>query len=550
MRRFGTQGRVSADKHYVVPRTAEIADFLQRVREGKYIVLFAPRQTGKTTFFRLALSALITEDATYLPIQLDFQAMRNVSPTTFYEELYYRIHEQIEAVFERQGVLPSEALTRFLENTPLTDHLSMIRFFKQLQRNLQAHVANDNFLENGSRKQETTFKRVVLLIDEFDGIPPTVVSDFLYALRQIYLSDEMRCPYCVGIVGVRSIAQLDYDRSVSPFNIQDEFKLPNFTAEQVDAMFSQYTAEVGQTFAPEAIQALYKQTAGQPFLVNRIAQILTEELDIPKTETITLSHFAMAHALLLEEDNTNFTHLITNIRRDRRFENVLMEILNSDEGLRFNLRNPLINELATYGVITKGADNLCEIVNPIYLYCIIQAFKPAVNGLERDYFPEGHLTGFRAYLTPTGDVAMEALLDNFRDFIARAGYKILEVPETPQEYVGQHLLFSYLELFVGIVGGGLFLEVQTGRGKIDLLISHNQRKYIVETKIWRGLVHYEAGKKQLAAYVKTEGAIEGYYVVFDHRRDPESRIETETIDGISIRSYVIPVAQEQPSSVC
>ena len=47
-------------------------------------------------------------------------------------------------------------------------------------------------------------------IDEFDGIPQTVVSDFLYSLRQVYLSDEMHCPHSVGIVGVKSIAQLDY----------------------------------------------------------------------------------------------------------------------------------------------------------------------------------------------------------------------------------------------------------------------------------------------------------------------------------------------------
>ncbi len=74
--------------------------------------------------------------------------------------------------------------------------------------------------------------------------------------------------------------------------------------------------------------------------------------------------------------------LITNIRKDRRFETLLMKILTYDEGVPFNPRNPLMRELATYGVITKGTDGMCEIVNPIYLYCIIQAFKPAVNGLE------------------------------------------------------------------------------------------------------------------------------------------------------------------------
>jgi hypothetical protein len=81
-------------------------------------------------------------------------------------------------------------------------------------------------------------------------------------------------------VGVKSITQLNYDRSISPFNIQDEFALPNFSHSQVQKLLAQYTEEVGQAFAPDVIDHIHKQTAGQPFLVNRIAQILTDVLKI------------------------------------------------------------------------------------------------------------------------------------------------------------------------------------------------------------------------------------------------------------------------------
>ena len=53
MRRFGIQGCVYPKENYVVRRTEESAEFINRVKDGKYIVLFAPRQTGKTTFFSL-----------------------------------------------------------------------------------------------------------------------------------------------------------------------------------------------------------------------------------------------------------------------------------------------------------------------------------------------------------------------------------------------------------------------------------------------------------------------------------------------------------------
>ena len=538
MKTFGTTGRVRPEQHYIVSRTEDIADFIYRIKGGKYIVLFAPRQTGKTTFFRLALEALATEDPTYFPIQLDFQTMRNTAPTVFYDRLYSLICLQIEHVFQKRGGTPSEALTQFLENTTLTDDFSMMMFFRDL----------GGLLDSNSHKGVQAFKRVVLLIDEFDGIPQTVVSDFLYTLRQIYLSDEMPCPHSVGIVGVKSIAQLDYDRAVSPFNIQDEFRLPNFTREQVHELLGQYTDEVGQAFAPEVAESIHKQTAGQPVLVNRFAQILTEELDIPKTEMITSDHFLQAHTQLLSERNTNIQHLTTNIHRDQRFQKILMDIMSYEEGVLFNLRDPLIDELATYGVIAQDRDGLCEIANPIYLYCIMQVFKPTINGLEREYFHEDNIEGFQGYLTTTGHIDMKRLLDNFRDFIARVGFKILQVPDTPQESVGRHLLLTYLDLFARSVGGVMSFEVETGRGRMDLLITHRRRKYIVETKIWRGDIRYQMGKKQLAAYLKLEGETQGYYVVFDHRKTPEPQVETETIQGVRLRSYVISVLQEQPSS--
>ena len=534
MKRFGTEGRLYPEDNYIVPRTKETADFIDRIKQGKYIVLFAPRQTGKTTFFRLALDALTTQDLTYFPIQLNFEEYEDDIPTDFYWGLSEDIREEIEKVFQRRRQVPSEALIEFLGKTEITDHRAMRRFFAQLAR----------FLDSSYGIKQ----KVVLLIDEFDGIPRAAVNGFLRSLRRIYLSDRERCPYSVGIVGVKNIIQRNYDRSISPFNIQDEFHLPNFTREQVKELLGQYTEAVGQRFAPEVVASIHKQTAGQPVLVNRLAQILTEEMDIPKTETITMEHWTVAHTRLLRGRNTNIEHLTTNIRRNPRFESILMRIMARDEGVDFNLDDDIISELATYGVIKEGTDGMCEILNPIYLYRIMRAFKPLVNGLEQEYFPEDTDEALHEYLTSTGQIEMEALLDNFRDFITRVGFRILQVPHTPQESVGRHLLLAYLDEFVRRIGGVMHIEVQTGRGRMDILITHNQRKYIVETKIWRGETRYQAGKQQLAAYLTLESADEGYYIVFDHRQTPEPRVETEMINELTIHSYVIPVLARTPFS--
>ena len=450
MREFGTQGPVNSKDHYVVSRSAELADYINRVKHGRYIVLFAPRQSGKTTFFQEVLKTLADDANVYFSIQLNFEMYKNYTPGAFYADLLEDIREEIEEGLASRNLIPSPELLQFLEHTQMTSHAAMRRFFRQLPRMLMDELST------------RVPPRLALLIDEFDGIPQTAVSDFLHTLRRIYLTGrEVRSPYSVGIVGVKNITQLNYDSSISPFNIQDDFTLPNFTAAQVQELLAQYTDEVGQAFAPEVVDLLHKQTAGQPFLVNRCAQIL----------------------------------------------------------------------------------------NPIYLHCIIQAFRPLINGLEDQYFPKEGPIDFTGYIASTGRIQMHTLINNFKDFIARAGLRILQVPDTPKEFIGQYLLFAYLDEFVKIVHATMRLEVPTGRGRADIIISHNRQQYIIETKIWRNEQHYQVGKQQLAVYLKSEGATEGYYIVFDHRENPKPQLETDTLDGLTIRSYVIPVMQKRPSEI-
>jgi hypothetical protein len=135
------------------------------------------------------------------------------------------------------------------------------------------------------------------------------------------------------------------------------------------------------TFFRWALDSL-DETFGQPFLVNRMAQILTSEMEIPLDEIISSTHFERAHKKILNEQNVHFSHLTTNIRRKPRFETLLMEICSYEAGISFNLRNEYISELVTYGVLKEGKDGFCEIAHPIYQYCIVQAFNNKINGVD------------------------------------------------------------------------------------------------------------------------------------------------------------------------
>ena len=84
MRTFGTQGPVNPHDNYIVARSKETADFIERIKNGKYIVIFAPRQTGKTTFFQRALDTLTTQEQHYFPIQLNFEEAEDDTAPDFY----------------------------------------------------------------------------------------------------------------------------------------------------------------------------------------------------------------------------------------------------------------------------------------------------------------------------------------------------------------------------------------------------------------------------------------------------------------------------------
>ncbi|MBM3242023.1 hypothetical protein FJZ31_37605 [Candidatus Poribacteria bacterium] len=522
-RTFVTGGPVVPEENYFVKREQELTDFLQRVEQGKYIVIFAPRQTGKTTFFYQALTVL-EKDPDYIPISLDFEIYSRAEPERFYQIIGGKIIQRIGERLKALDIPDSDTIRVWLSTQKMIDHFSFGQFFE----NLNSKLPN---------------RKIFLIIDEFDGIPREALRDFLYTLRQIYHEKKWNPGHnyihSVGIVGVKSIAQLDFDHTISPFNIQDQFALSNFTVEQIAELYEQYTQEVGQPFATSVIELIHEKTAGQPFLVNRLGQILTEELKIPQTEEISIKHFQEAYARLLRDENTHFDTLVKNIRLEPEFKTILIDIIAGEKERRFNPRDKNVQSLGAFGVL-KEKEGLCVIDNPIYQSIIIDAFTPFINGVEDKYLPED-AEDFTDYLSQSGEIQMGDLLDNFRDFIGRAGYKILEVPETPREFVGQYLLLAYLDLFVRKINGHLYPEVPTGRGRMDIILLYRDEKQIVETKLWRGEKRYQAGKQQLAAYLDKEGIQRGYYIVFDHRQNAQPQYEREVLAGKEIISYCIPI---------
>jgi predicted AAA+ superfamily ATPase len=180
MREFNTFGPCDPAHNYIVPRTTDIADFVQRLKKGRYIVIFAPRQTGKTTFFRWALEALTNEDDTYLPIQLNFEDYNDLSSEEFYHCLKEEIIQEIDSYEPLQN---NTALSQFLADYAMTSHVSMRKLFEKLAE----------YLKN---------RRVSIIIEEFDGINPRRSQKFFAHFTQnLFIKKTKPLPVQLGHCG-------------------------------------------------------------------------------------------------------------------------------------------------------------------------------------------------------------------------------------------------------------------------------------------------------------------------------------------------------------
>lgn len=519
MRYFNTHGPVNVQEHYVVPRRALVEQLTTQIEQGKFFTIYAPRQMGKTTLLN-NLEAVLRPRPDYLPIVLSFEIYESWSAAAFWEDLFALIKADLFAWVATNMPARQSDLQTLFDTVTAAGVQTFRHFFSQLHR------------------FAPTLK-VVLIIDEFDATPQDVLSPLLQTWRTMYLDRDRRphSLHSVILVGIQNIARLNFGRS-SPFNIAYQHRLEDFSLAEIRDLLGQYTAETGQPFAAGLVEKLHEQTAGQPFLVNRTAAILTQEVVKTRTSAITIADLRTALQKLVRESNYNFE---TVIRRASDYEEDVVRIIFGAD-YPFHLNDPLVNALQQFGIVKETAAQLCRIANPIYKQVLIDAFRPRETGLQGAMLANGY--DFRPYVM-NDQLQIATILTRFREFIERRGREAFKVTPMPQEATGQYLLMAYLDIVVRQIGGAHFTEVDSGEGRLDLIVVHQGRRYIIETKIWRGPALYEEGLTQLAEYLASEGQTTGYYVLFHARPNvygklPDDAFEyTNTVNGKTIYVYLI-----------
>ncbi|UCH97226.1 MAG: hypothetical protein JSV88_10350 [Candidatus Aminicenantes bacterium] len=96
---FEKSGNVDPEMSYYVPLENVVnkdkQDMKTMIDRGRYFSIFAPRQSGKTTFFKETCRQL-QNDPTYVTIILSFQDYQDLDKTQFYALIERSLYTQLK----------------------------------------------------------------------------------------------------------------------------------------------------------------------------------------------------------------------------------------------------------------------------------------------------------------------------------------------------------------------------------------------------------------------------------------------------------------------
>jgi len=524
---FETSGNVDPKTAYYVRLNNVTNSYGQDIKtmvdRGRYFSIFAPRQSGKTTFLE-ELRSQLHGDSTYVVVILGFQDFKNlVDKHRFYSLLEKYLYEQLLNRLEQVNCEKIETVRQFLARHHFIDHISFRELFEELNKIIQ-------------------YKKIVIFIDEFDGIPIKELENFLTTLRELYIKYKkitQKALYSIGLIGIRDITKLIVG-GVSPFNIADQVEMPPFSLKNVRDLYSQYTEETNQPFKEEAVKKVYEETGGQPWLVNRLGTILTVKVKPGTVVPIDKKDVEKAIQLLLREKNDHFDNLY---EKAKLYKETFVEIV--FDHVKYKTDHKEQSWLEQYGLI-KDKNGSAVVANNIYKARFVETFFDEAN-VPIPVHSDGGMV-LPEYHFPDGTLDMERILLDFDRYIGQIGVRAFYRDGKPYEKTGQFLLTAWLYQFVRGGEGELRYEVLSGLGRMDILLTYKGIKYIIETKMNRGNLTrtLNDGLTQVSTkYLASEAAHEGYLVIFDTRTHVGEECEPQGHEtgGKKVTAFIIAVGR-------
>ncbi|GHV13830.1 hypothetical protein AGMMS49938_08960 [Fibrobacterales bacterium] len=332
------------------------------IDDEQYFVIHAARQSGKTTL------------------------LINLTQTINAKGDYYALYcslESVEGIIEASdGVIAIiECIARDLETSNIPNTDTFKAYSEEKNQNVALQIALSKFCSQLD-------KPLIIFFDEADCLSNQTLISFLRQLRNGYINRGMGTPFVhsLALVGMRNIR--DYKAfirpeqetlgSASPFNVVSKaLTLRNFTEEEIKELYLQHTANTGQKFEESIFEFVYRQTLGQPWLVNAIARECADEItnrDFSQTITKDMTHQAIQ--ILIRRRDVHFDSLMERLK-EPRVRSVVQPMITGEGDINKNTNDFLYTR--DLGIIRELENGAVVPGNPIYAEMIGRALSWTVQ---------------------------------------------------------------------------------------------------------------------------------------------------------------------------
>ena len=504
---FNTAGPNRSDMEYTIDPLSrfDLEEILGFISQGKYFVLHAPRQTGKTSCM-LALRDYLNVSGDYVAVYANVeagQAARN--------NVLSVVKTCCGAIAESARlVLKSESPLELRKQIADADPNEMLKLYLRLL-------------------SESLQKPLVLVIDEIDALVGDGLVSVLRQLRAGYTDRPEAFPQTIILCGVRDVrdyrivlSNQDIVTGGSAFNIKAEsLRLGNFSKEEIRELYDQHTRETGQVFEDGCFPLIWNATEGQPWLVNALAREATWSMKENRDRNVVITPEIMYRAQenLIYRRDTHIDILIDKLN-EPRVKRVIEPILaNKDEADDGLVPNDDVLYVQDMGLIKVEKGKPRRIANGIYREIIPRELTWSTQ--------DALIQEPQWYQNADGSINMEKLLLDFQQFFR----------ENSDAWIGK---FDYAEagpqlllqcFLQRIVNGGGYIdrEYGLGRKRTDLLVRKPLtetyggpvQRIVLELKIKRGDLEkvIADGLCQTVEYMDRVGSVdEGHLIIFDRSK--------------------------------
>ena len=518
MKAFNTAGTCRPNEHYMVDITDRLEIIRKMVAKGDYFCINRGRQYGKTTTLA-ALADYLKND--YCVFSISFEGLDDnsfISASTVSAEFLkiLKRHARVNGSSEAMQSLLKEVVPLGCKEIASTDFTEIIDELCTLSEKpvivmideVDQASNNDGFIKFLGVLRNMFLSRG--MFKTFQSVILAGVYDIKNLKLKIRTEDEHQynSPWNVCANESRATSSLDgYAEcsQTSPYgNIAVPFDVDmSLSAKGIADMLAEYKADHNLTFDEVFVgQMIRDYTAGYPFLVSRICQIIDAEQYTWDKEGIL-----KATNDLLVERNTLFDDMVKKLDQYPELKKLLRNILFEGKTRTFHTDEKylqiglMLNFLANNNGTVAIACRLME--TRLYNLFIGE------NETSR-IFSLGQMD--KNQFVHDGFIDMRLLMERFCVHFNEI-YR-LEHDDQFVEDNGRKIFLTYLRPIINGIGN-YYCEAQTrDLTRTDIIIDYLGQQYIVELKIWRGQSYNERGEKQLAEYLERYNLKTGYMVSF------------------------------------